>query len=72
MIFIEIGRVFLELWEGKETPNLVLQYPTEILVTQSVWPGHRVVIQRDNVRNHLTSLCNVREVSENLTGLNHS
>ena len=23
MFFIEIDRVFLELWEGKETPNLV-------------------------------------------------
>ena len=24
MFFLEIGQVFLELWEGKETTNLVL------------------------------------------------
>ena len=23
MFFIEIGQVFVEIWEGKETPNLV-------------------------------------------------
>ena len=23
MFFIEIGQVFLEIWEGEETPNLV-------------------------------------------------
>ena len=23
MLFIEIGQVFVEIWEGKETPNLV-------------------------------------------------
>ena len=32
MFFLEIGQVFLELWEGKETPNLVFG-----LGIESIW-----------------------------------